>query len=80
MKGYRDKDGFHIVLTDTEAMNLITMVDEGFNSIKQRDISNKQLKKECIASAELLSRNLHVIFIADNYREGGATKQNPIEV
>ena len=80
MKGYRDKDGFHIVLTDIEAMDLIILVSEGVKAIKQWDLSDKQIKEECVASAKSFNFKLGVIFVGDSYRNGGTTKEKPIEV
>jgi len=81
MKGYRDKDGFHIVLTELEAQSLGVMMSEGLKRIKKEWIDlDKTLYQKCVKDGENMVWKLDVIFIGDNYRVGGANKDNPIVV
>jgi len=75
MKGYRDEDGFHIVLEDTEGQDLIVLVSEGMRAIKNWKLK-EPLKTKCTKSAEVMFDKFSVIFVGDNYCE--ATKDNPI--
>lgn len=80
MKGYRDKDGFHIVLEGAiESQNLIFMIGEAWRVWQKRakESTDKEIK-EAFNEATSFREKLSIIFIADNYRQGGATKKNPV--
>ena len=77
MKGYRDKDGFHIVLEDKEGEDLIVLVSEGVKAVEKWDLK-EPLKTECTKAARVMYDKFGVIFVGDNYKEGGATKEDPI--
>ena len=77
MIGYRDKDGFHIVLENKEAMDLIVVVSEGVNSIRDTWHSRfdgtkmpKKLYKECVDAAKTLNDKFSIIFVAERAIQG----------
>lgn len=80
MIGYKDKDGFHIVLEKNEGQDLIVLVSEGVKAIRAwaTESIGEKLKAECVEAAEMFNDKLGIIFVADNYRKDGATKENPV--
>lgn len=80
MIGYRDKDGFHIVLEDDEGLTLIPLIGEGVRAVREWNpkVVGETLHAEAVAEAEDFQRKLGTIFVADNYREGRSSPENPI--
>ena len=81
MKGYRDQDGFHIVLEgNLEGTQLVIMVCDGWRVWKDLvDMNPKdKVMQAAFKEANSFREKISEIFIADNYREGGATKENPV--
>lgn len=74
MKGYRSKDGFHIVLEGNEGMDLVVQLSEGLKMIRTWKLT-EPLKSECIDTAQTLYDKFAVMFVGDNYNSSSEDKQ-----
>lgn len=74
MIGYRQKDGFHIILEGNEAMNLIVLVSEGIKQIRNWKL-DEALKSDCIRDAEVLKDKFGVMFVGDNYNPSSTKRR-----
>ena len=66
MIGYREKDGFHIILEGNESMDLIILISEGLKEIRKWELQ-EPLKSECVNTAQTLYDKFSVMFVGDNY-------------
>jgi len=86
MIGYRDKDGFHVILEHSEVEDLITIVGKGIKAIENLHLSKCErlmgltasMRKASLKDAKIFNDKLGIIFRTDHYRKGGITKDNPV--
>ena len=76
MKGWREKEGFHIILEGNESLDLIVIIGEGVKAIEKWGLEDLRLQGECIKDAKALQRKFAIIFVSDNY--SGSSKEKPI--
>lgn len=75
MIGYKEKEGFHIVLEGNESMNLMVVLSEGVKAVRKWKL-DEPLKTQCINDAQILDDKFSVIFVGNNYHP--SSKKRPI--